>query len=702
MDAYQTYGMGNYNMQNLANQGWVPISAQIWNTRPGATPPPPPSNQGTATPPPTQNTPPPTQQFSSNSLLNFLNQGYDSIDEIARISGMSLDEVNNFLNSNYAASNILARNKIMNQLDAGYKDYLKKINDLNNGIFTLSADEQAQIDYVKRMFDELREKQITANKNFEGSVLTNNVRSGMQEFMNETASGLYKQAVDDGIKKVKDIEMQALAKISELKDLFKDKRYKQVGEAYQQLSDYLKQKSQAISEIYAATKDYYEQQQKAEEFAYKKQQDEIINQFKFAEFELKQAEFELNSNKFSYQQKQDMIKNALENDKFTWQQKQDLIKSQLEREKFNYQQSKDAQEYDLNLQKYLLDVEKAKAQDTAANRREWELSGGINSGRTYDEFLLNKGRVSDKPPTADQERNAGFAVRMQDAHNSITLLTKQFMKLGLLGQAAQQYSPTFLKSKEGQMMEQAERDFVNAILRRESGAAISPTEFSSAKKQYFPQPGDSKEVILQKERNRLNALRGVSNASGTALSDEFKNGVGKITFPNLQSYIDHNPDKVEYIKQIRKEFPKWTPDDVLQFLQSESESESMSSAIKKSSSKMRTDRHNNPTAFTTNVAKQAGLVLGKDYEIGDAFPNNSSLKTARLIGDPIKTTIKVIDKIGLYKQNGQPRWTYVNSIPKAKQWNKLSYNEKVNFIKQMYRHEGGTDLLAYFNSNPYA
>ena len=64
---------------------------------------------------------------------------------------------------------------------------------------------------------------------------------------------------------------------------------------------------------------------------------------------------------------------------------------------------------------------------------------------------------------------------------------------------------------------------------------------------------------------------------------------------------------------------------------------------------MRTDRHNNPAAFTTDIAKQAGLKEGVDYTVGDKFPD-SNLATARLIGDPVAKTIKVIDKINIYNQ----------------------------------------------------
>lgn len=60
-------------------------------------------------------------------------------------------------------------------------------------------------------------------------------------------------------------------------------------------------------------------------------------------------------------------------------------------------------------------------------------------------------------------------------------------------------------SAQQQQVEQAQRDFINAVLRRESGAAIADSEFDSARKQYFPAVGDSPEVIAQKTANRERA-----------------------------------------------------------------------------------------------------------------------------------------------------------------------------------------------------
>lgn len=71
-----------------------------------------------------------------------------------------------------------------------------------------------------------------------------------------------------------------------------------------------------------------------------------------------------------------------------------------------------------------------------------------------------------------------------------------------------------LISADRQQLVQAQRDFINAVLRRESGAVISPSEFENAAKQYFPQPGDSEQVIQQKAQNRRTAITGIMGAAG--------------------------------------------------------------------------------------------------------------------------------------------------------------------------------------------
>ena len=69
-------------------------------------------------------------------------------------------------------------------------------------------------------------------------------------------------------------------------------------------------------------------------------------------------------------------------------------------------------------------------------------------------------------------------------------------------------------SANSQKVEQAQRDFINATLRQESGAAIGASEFENAKRQYFPQPGDRPETIQQKAANRKLVIQGFKRSAG--------------------------------------------------------------------------------------------------------------------------------------------------------------------------------------------
>jgi hypothetical protein len=147
--------------------------------------------------------------------------------------------------------------------------------------------------------------------------------------------------------------------------------------------------------------------------------------------------------------------------------------------------------------------------ETAAGREplsmfEWQQQKA-RAGATNIDFNQNQGVA------------AGFADRMA-ASEQILSDPKIEAALTSVEEDLKRQAPfgmdNFLVSKEYQMADQAKRDFINAILRRESGAVISPTEFANAEKQYFPRPGDSPEVILQKKRNRQIALEGVKRAAG--------------------------------------------------------------------------------------------------------------------------------------------------------------------------------------------
>lgn len=116
----------------------------------------------------------------------------------------------------------------------------------------------------------------------------------------------------------------------------------------------------------------------------------------------------------------------------------------------------------------------------------------------------------------------------------------------------------------------------------------------------------------------------------------------------------------------------------------------------------RTDDNNNPTAFTTDLAAEAGLVEGTDYEQGDPFTiSGHQFYTAKILGNALSVTIRLIDKVGFYTTiGGVMRWIYI-AIP-YQVWLGLSYDWKVYTIGQMYQREGGTAMKGLFGPPPQA
>lgn len=138
-------------------------------------------------------------------------------------------------------------------------------------------------------------------------------------------------------------------------------------------------------------------------------------------------------------------------------------------------------------------------------------AGKAEAKRIVDEG----GSVSAKPKeiTAKQREAASFGARVEQSSAVIDEIGEQFTDFFQTGAF-----PSAFQTSDRQRFDQAKRNFTNAILRRESGAAISPSEFASADLQYFPQVGDGADVLAQKKQNREIALAALQTEAGDAFT----------------------------------------------------------------------------------------------------------------------------------------------------------------------------------------
>ena len=146
-----------------------------------------------------------------------------------------------------------------------------------------------------------------------------------------------------------------------------------------------------------------------------------------------------------------------------------------------------------------------------------------------------------KPLTEAQGNAVAFGARALESNRIVTDLEKQgFRNTGairtaiggvagmtpFIGEQLEQgvrstfnVAPTFLggTNEQQQQVEQARRNFVSAVLRKESGAAIGVDEYKNEERKYFPQAGDTDAVIKQKQKARelaIEALKAQAGPSG--------------------------------------------------------------------------------------------------------------------------------------------------------------------------------------------
>lgn len=169
-------------------------------------------------------------------------------------------------------------------------------------------------------------------------------------------------------------------------------------------------------------------------------------------------------------------------------------------------------------------------------------------------FKMKLGAENQKTPDLKdwQVQNATYGKRLAQAEDVFSKLAGEGYDRSQTGEgiaAFFQRGPfEQLKGDQLKQQEQAERNFITATLRKESGASISPSEFATAEKQYFPRAGDTPEVLAQKKANRQQVLEGMKVGAGPAWSM-----IGTVPGAPAATLA---PDKMKRLEELRKKAGK--------------------------------------------------------------------------------------------------------------------------------------------------
>lgn len=147
----------------------------------------------------------------------------------------------------------------------------------------------------------------------------------------------------------------------------------------------------------------------------------------------------------------------------------------------------------------------------------WDRVGGVKAPSGMSITTNPDGTVSVTQGPAGggkmTEQNSKDMVYAKRAAGALPIIDKMGDALTSAGEAVGGSVPAvgnYLKSPEYQQAEQAGKEFLQAILRKDTGAAITAQEVNEYGTVYLPRPGDSQQVLAQKKESRRRALEALA------------------------------------------------------------------------------------------------------------------------------------------------------------------------------------------------
>lgn len=144
---------------------------------------------------------------------------------------------------------------------------------------------------------------------------------------------------------------------------------------------------------------------------------------------------------------------------------------------------------------------------------------GVDPKTFRNEISRANAKAAAGEKTEVQAKSEKFGNKMELAERNITKVEDQLTDYK--GRALDSapivggtMATNWLQSDKYQQAKQARDNFITALLRDESGAAIGTSEFKRYEKELFPQPGDSQAVILQKREARKVAIDAMKKSAG--------------------------------------------------------------------------------------------------------------------------------------------------------------------------------------------
>lgn len=157
-----------------------------------------------------------------------------------------------------------------------------------------------------------------------------------------------------------------------------------------------------------------------------------------------------------------------------------------------------------------------------------------------------------KAPIETQIKNQSFYIRQRASEETLNDPTAIEKFLDPSNAIPRSIGMGFLQSGPAQAVDQAGDEWVNALLRPDSGAAIPPAELATYRATYVPEWGDKPEKIAQKRAARVRAAEGIRAGLSPAQVVEAERVIARNPNPTLgKKFPAPPPEAVRDLKMRR-------------------------------------------------------------------------------------------------------------------------------------------------------
>jgi len=150
---------------------------------------------------------------------------------------------------------------------------------------------------------------------------------------------------------------------------------------------------------------------------------------------------------------------------------------------------------------------------TGPDGKQIAIPPGVDRKTFVNEISRANAKAQAGEKTEVQAKSEKFANKMETAEKNLSGIVNEGTSVAGRG-LDMVPGGNFLQSNNYQKYRQAQDNFITALLRDESGAAIGTAEFKRYERELFPQPGDGPAVIAQKAEARKTAIEAMKKSAG--------------------------------------------------------------------------------------------------------------------------------------------------------------------------------------------